>query len=886
MAKKRSTEREIQRAIELGQKNAEVLPKVRNWCRHLEIKMESAGLVAQFYQLPVGMMHITCPHASAGGSMSMHLTQVAADFITANCRNCPHHELVSLDNIGRSILNKEDEVRMRLDTETKKHSLAKHRLKELVSGDLTEALRREDVTAQSVLKLVLLMDDENHLVEHHVEAAKKLMKAAEIAPEFFTKDAVEVISSHFPDPLHGELCIDTVQLLARLTGVLPEIAFRAAKNCLEKVKNTDKACFLIGNYLQQHDLVPEADLVKRVVYAQWYASNWPNHIYRSYAGGNFALKIIGEKAFDLLSNALLEQLKSESKSIRFNAANVIQALIDGLPELAKQMIDPLIDSLELEDDIDNGISADGAACSTIAAIYVRHPDHTQEKLNEGHRRLSSDAKEEAVRVYRFIVLGGEKLSNHGQEMAVSFESCIPRIVSPLLQIVSGFAYHIDVRAAAAETLETIGKYNPEYLLENLDGLLGAVANLTHESVLFNEKKPRNDLEGLQQQGVQATYSKTTHQVISALKGICKHNPRVMLERLREIVPNLDSSQRHLAIYKAELAALYGELGRNTEFLPEVIPELYKLFLDFGSVSVRSASIDAITKILEKNSGILPQNMVELLIVYLTDRYVYIHKSAVRAMQQLETDSKEDVVRIAQSLQILDENYENEPYFRKEILRALVHVTWEADYLLQRVTAPIVVKQCQIPEFYVAQDALEEFERLLPRLPEKFKTDFAREVISFLGRYERDRFNNEAFTDRYGFLLHLFELPKEAISSNLSGLREASLARAKDDPWDALRLVQLLSYFELHAEAAVLADEIEAAQEKVKRNEAAIRESKILGQASRAEDLIQSGQINEAIKCLEQASKLEAERHARRAVSDPRDFINSLTVANEIADDFE
>ncbi len=497
---------------------------------------------------------------------------------------------MSLDNIGRAILDKEDEVIKRRDSETKKHNLAKHRLQKEVSGDLTEALHREDVTAQSVLELVVLLDNETH----HIEAAKKLVKAAEIAPEFFTKDAVEVLCSHFPDPVHGEFCIDTVHLLASPTGLLSEMAFRAAKSCLEEVKNTDKACSLIGTYLHQHNLVPESELVRQVVYTQWYASDLPNRVYRSYAGGNFALKVIGEKAFDLLNYALREQLKSDSKHIRFNAANVIQALIDDLPELARQMIDPLIDSLELEDDIYNGISADGAACRTLAAIYIRHPDHTQEKLNEGYRRLSSDAKEEAVRVYRFIVLGGKRLSDHSQELAGSFESCISHVVSPLLQIVSGFAYHVDVKAAAAETLETIGKYNPEYLLENLDGLLGAVANLTHESVLLNEKKPQTNLEGLEHQGTQATYSRTTHQVIDALKGICRHNPRAVLGRLKEIIPNLDSSQRHLAAYKAALAALFGELGRNAELLPEIIPELYKLFLDFSSVLVRGASINAIT----------------------------------------------------------------------------------------------------------------------------------------------------------------------------------------------------------------------------------------------------------------------------------------------------
>lgn len=882
MAKRRNTDREIQRSVELGRKNAELLPKVRNWCRHLDVGMESSGMIAQLYRLPVGMMSITCPHASPGGSMSMHLTQVATDFITANCRNCPHHELVSLNNIGRAILDKEDEVKARQESAIRVQELAKHRIRELVSGDLTEALRREVVTAQSVLELVVLLDNETH----HIEAAKKLVKAAEIAPEFFTKDAIEVLCSHFPDPLHGELCMDAVWFLGKQTGLIHEVSFHAAKGCLEQGKNTDKACLLIGEYLQDRDVVMDADFVRRIVHAQWYAFDLPHLSNRSYTGGNFALKIIGQKTPELLNAALRAQLKSESKHIRFNAAHVIQALIDEFPELIKELIDPLIDSLELEDDIYNGVSADGAACRVLAMIYVRHPEYTQDKLDEGYRRLSSDTKQEIVRIYRFIVMGGKRFSHYGQEATANFEACIPRIVVPLLQIISGFAHHVDVKATASDTLKTIGDYCPEYLLDHLDSLLGAVANLSHESVLLNERNPQGPLEVLEKQGDQATYSRTIRQVVDAIKGICACHPRVLLERLKEIIPNLDSNQHHLAAYKAELAALYGELGRRPDLLPEIIPELYKLFLDFSSVLVRGASIEAITKILEVVPDALPENMVELLIVYLTDSYVYVHKSAVRAMQQLKPNNREEVIRIVRSLLALDDCYEKNPYFRKEILRALIHVTREDDILLQRVTIPVVLRHCQIPEFYVAEDALSEFEWLLVRLPKNFETDFAREVISFLVRYERDHFNDETSSDRYRFLLHLFKLSEDAIRANLSELQAAALKMAKGDPWDALRLVQLLSYFEMHEEAAALADTIEGAQEKVKRNEAIIRECRILSHISHAESLILSGQIKEAILRLEQASQLEAKRHDHAKDSAPRDIIYSLAVAEEIADSIE
>jgi len=110
MARKRSEERRMQEMVELGRKNAQLYPKVKNWCRHLEVKMESYGLLAEAYNLPIGTMSITCEHASAGGYMSMHLNHVATSFITSNCRDCQFHELVNIDNVGRLILEKEEDV--------------------------------------------------------------------------------------------------------------------------------------------------------------------------------------------------------------------------------------------------------------------------------------------------------------------------------------------------------------------------------------------------------------------------------------------------------------------------------------------------------------------------------------------------------------------------------------------------------------------------------------------------------------------------------------------------------------------------------------------------------------------------------------------------------
>ena len=195
MAKKHSEERHMQKMIELGKQNAELLPKVKGWCKHIQVRMTSRGMLAEISNLPIGSIAISCEHASNGGIESMHLQEVAASFILKNCRGCPFHQTADIDNIGHVILRECEALQVEAATRKESAVAGRQRLKEMVSGELLTALREENVTTQSVLELVNGLDDG----QHHIESAKKLIRASDIAPEFFSELAIEVVCSHFPE---------------------------------------------------------------------------------------------------------------------------------------------------------------------------------------------------------------------------------------------------------------------------------------------------------------------------------------------------------------------------------------------------------------------------------------------------------------------------------------------------------------------------------------------------------------------------------------------------------------------------------------------------------------------------------------------------------------
>ncbi len=882
MVKRRSEERHIREAVELGQRNANIYRQVQNWCRHLNIRMESQGMLADAYNLPIGMMSIQCEHASAGGTMSMHLNQVATDFITRNCRNCPKHEVIDIDNIGRKILDHEDQIKQRRLLEKKTPpGHAKVRLTELVKGDLTAALSREDVTAQSVLELVVLLDNDKHAID----AAKKLSAAVELAPEFFNDDAIEAICSHFPEPKHGETCISTIRQLCVKRANWPQVAFEAAKRCLEMCRSADQASGLIGDYLSRQIMTADDDLIDRIIGVQVH-QRIPGPIVtepRRYDGSTYALKVIGRTNLNALCDALKNRLRTNQKEIRFNAGHVILSLLDEFPPLGIELADPLIDSLELDDDIYGGESADGMACRVLAAIYSRQPEAVQQRIYDGYKRLSTEAKEQLYGVYRLIAHGGRGFSDFGEAESEKFDRCIPLIVEPLLQAISALSFPIEVKMRASETLGLISRHYPRALVSRLDAILGALANVLEERKLQDERIVQVAQEELEKESRRLKYLRITRDLQKTLGALSELNPSLVWNRVKEIVPNLDSKVPHLELYKAELTALYGDLGKEHSLLPEVVPELFKLLMDFDSVLVRGAAIKAVGELVDHDANSLPQNMLDILIVYLLDTYVYIHQSAALAIEHVRPSNEGEAAEIARRLMALDRTYDKDPYFRQELRRGLIRITRRYPDLLTKMTLPVIIEHCRIEEPLLADDALRDFRYLLDDLPSWCEFYFAREALTFLGRSERERFNSEEHTERYSLLLALYDCSKKAIQQNLTVLQTAARAKGKDDPWDALRLAQLLSKLEMHQEASQLAAEIRTMQPTTKRQERAIREASLTELTAKAEVLVSLGQVESALEALEEASRLEVERHKNEQASNVEDFIETFSVANEIAE---
>jgi len=884
MVKKRREQERIDEAVSLGRENARLYRKVKNWCRHLEIEMLSSGMLAELYRLPIGRMSITCEHASGPSVQAMQLHHVATSFILNNCRDCPFHETVDIDNIGAVIFNEADRLKEEREEsseqgEGEKHDALKLELLELISGDLHEALDEAEITEQSILKLVALLDDETH----HIDAGKKLEQASEVAPDLFTDLAVEILCSNFPDVDHGSYCIRSARNLAKGERNIPPFATMAAERCLGAGRNADEVCGLMGDLVAYCGYKPTPETVDKVIGVQWHGhvvgSATPLH--RDYPGSRHALQEIGLRWAESIEDSIRKRLTINDKRTRISAAHVLVSLLDHLPSIGTALIDPLIDSLELDDDHYED-SADAAACQAIATIYVRDPEMAQQRMEAGYRRCSAEAQALLYSVYRYIAVGRRWFSLESEESAPLYEECAPKIISPVLQAIAGLGYSLEVKDSATGALEAVARDSSRALLPHLDTLIGTLANLTQEQVLLSQKTAKDPLTSLEKQSQQSQLRAIVRRVAGALIAVANVEPRAVLTRVKEILPRLDSSNPQQARLKAELAKVYPRLATEHDLLPEVVPDLYKLLTDFDSAIVRGTAVQAVGEILQHRADALPDNMLEMVVIYLNDTYVYVHKTATRAVRFIKPLRLEQATEIALRLLALDQAYQDEPYFRREILRSILHVTRSFTDLLESLTAPLILTHARLEDQYIAEDALVDFDRIRPLLPERYAPIFAIEVIQHLGRCRRDRYNDERYPDRHRLYSSLFDLPRQAIAQCLEAAKATALRLSEEDPWDALKMVRLLTYFEFHEEAAELANLIANEQPKTKRYEGIIRECVLEGSLAAAEALVAKGKQRAAAEVLEEAISLEAERHEQDKGERLDDVIDAFAVADRVA----
>jgi hypothetical protein len=647
-------DKEIEIALEIGRKNARLLPQVERWCRHIKIEQVTAGLLASVYGLPIGTLRVVCPHGISQ-SESMHLDWEATSFILANCIGCTHHAEVHPDNYGRQVLQEKEEA----DAKAQELRSRREQLSQQALETAREALETTEITERSVNTLIL---EGQYDTEQGQRTREQLNEAARLAPEMFSDNAVQVIVDNFTEP-SAAAYIACATELCRSRRHVPEFVMSAAMRVVDTgpIEAVDVACSLIALNAQMNG--PSTLRSTLPALLQALDRRIPTSLNRENISDSVpGIVAMVKTCMAADPNSVVTQIRVrlgiDDKESRLRTAEVIATLLPDYAEQILSLVPELLTSLELADD-PYGESADHRTCEIMAHLYIYSPEELETALEERWLRASDEVRKLLLKVYELIV----RHASHADRFSApvfpkeSYKTHLPRVAEKSSQTLADIQLSLSLRQEACRLLDELAEEWPDLLARSIQRLLGRLRMTIQESKnLLNEGSDAMDT--LQLRTERIGYNALVRDVAGVLRKLFKANPSGTWPELVSMLNSLDSRQDEAL--KSELVGSISEFIGDYHLLPEVVPELYKHLVDYQSSRVRSTAICVLGHFLADARSSVPESMIDLLVeVHLIDPYTIIHQAAVAALRSCKfADDRRGQIAFETLLRI-EEIYFNE-----------------------------------------------------------------------------------------------------------------------------------------------------------------------------------------------------------------------------------
>lgn len=795
--KKRSQEREINRSVELGRKNADLYPRVQQWCKHIKVEMTSGGMLAQFHNLPIGMLRVTCAHGQTFGE-SMHLDVQAKEFILHNCIGCAHHSELSSDSYGHQV------IKEKAQSDQKRHQAKEEQriLRQEFIQQAQQSLDTKDAKQLSVNALILQFHDIEASATDYHDFADQLYQTVNLAPEFFTDAALRVLLSGL-DEAHIATGLKVAIDVCSNRKNVPRFVFDFATQTVQTIfgQGVDAACGILLLHASLHnpdDLLPLLKYVIEIAGFQLIRRIGSLYIaLADHSSNALSLsKLMFTKRPTEMKAIFDRSLRLDDKMTKLRTAKLLHYL---LPEGAGDILpltDVLLYSLELEDDIYDD-SADHQVCELVAHLFAFSPEFVNNRIEVFWPFASDEVKELLVDILSLVVRHASSTDQDYWSLPVfpqeRYVSQVPNIIDRMFLTAGDIRLGIDERSHIAEKLEDAVSSFPEHAFDKVDRLLGRLAMTIHEADQQQPPKGEQDfMQYLEYQGQQAKFSRFIQSITKAIRRLIQYNPESVFPVITKLLGQTSSDDQPR--FKAELVSLLSDFSESDQLVAQLIPELYRHLTDFKSNLIRAAAIKVTGTLLNRAPESVPSNMLQLIVVYLQDTYVIIHKTALQAIGRTELQKNSlgwEALSYITNLEIYYSQQPNETHFVEEILRALSTTFREWPEVKRYIVVKLLPKYSNHSEIHFADGMLSRLAYSINEYPEVVG-DFLDCAVSFIKKTRRDRYGNDNFSDRRRIFDSLFSISREAIVLQVENLQEMAIERVDDDPLEACQIVGLIS----------------------------------------------------------------------------------------------
>lgn len=620
-----TTDASINRAIASGERNKKNIELIHNWCVHAKVKkMGGVGLIEEQTGLPIGHHAMVCDHAPAGGMAAFDLADAALDFHDRNCIDCTMREAVRLPNLSQLVADR-DRAQEKARAEDARRAAAAESA--LSNRRLTRAALRARLEAPAQA----LIDDLDLLDVERTDAIRtRIVATAKLAPEIFSQAIVE----HFFALLEtGERWFSATGLLAlQELRVDKRRLVACAMNCLATHNAIEVAASVIESNLSEINADKVAEAVpalislarpQRLSFSSTQRAPRTSPLEQVFRGWPTQVCTGVDR---LLDSSRPYSVMMGARSLRVLARIEQTVPLRFVRSLASKLARP---HLLLDDDgTSPGIDEvfpdieDGIALAMLVS-----PDETDKTLLSYYQSAPADGEANIISVYEHMLRRGERydIAKHQHAYTVAMQRLVWAATT---------SKNDKVLDKVSQALQTERESLISVARPLLDSLLGAAVvmddRVAQHDAACRLSQPQSELEALERNNKRNTLWHL-REVFAQWSACSAANDVQGISKYMEIIGGVKDQRDQLS------SALIGQahhLVTDSAGLNAVLPILYSSLVG-SSVLTRSVAVEMLGKLDRRQVGDLPSLVFEAFVPLLSDPYVIVHKSAVRALEHLD-----------------------------------------------------------------------------------------------------------------------------------------------------------------------------------------------------------------------------------------------------------
>ena len=791
-----SMENDFERMMNLGKENAKCISGMHRWCKHFEIEQTSAGLYAQMSGLPIGSHRIGCPQAY--GSESMNLPWICSDFLVDHCHGCEQHTPNGDTSWAQKIIDKRREGAEKREQELRDRQEKIDLLRCEMREQAQSIGQQAEPESQKIIQFLESVFSDNESTVK--ESVTYLEQSARLAPELFPEAAIDLILAlAVTDDYATAVLPICSELAARrddLSFRLRDVAFECVRRRL-RVENAAAVIIRIDDVVEYplDDAVVECLLLSQnhILPIGGWEGREPD-----YSNSTMVLVRCFDADGESVQGVARRHLASENEPLRVQLCGAIGLIQKSRPQIVLNLLDDLMNSLELHEDERYGTSPSGKLIHLFQEAFRHSPGQVDAFLGEAMFRVRPAVQEDIIRVYRdqffdrSLDWNERKDRIHTDDVSVAEQFAIRR----LLDWLKDDNLEVDIRADATEALEMACNYATGTMLSEFDSLLGYFAIVVEQEnppvgppkIIVPDQPLDPRLEQLNESNRTQKWGIFKQRLEKCLEELCEARPHEVFESIYGCLNHPNASLG--GGFKGALMSLLGELGKDYELRPRVLPLMMRGLMDYESAWVRAKAIHAAIEMFSYSRATPPANLVDTIVVHLRDTKIVVHKAAVHAVRRRASwFNEQQTVEALQSLAMHLQVYRDDPFQLKNICDAILRVG-RSDEGLKLFSLRLVASVYPTGEGHVDSDIANELTRFC-RPTERLAVLAAPKIACFLGQHDRDRYNSYSY-DRKRMFEWLHELPKQTFQRVAGDLLDSAKQLAERDAWECCHFASLFS----------------------------------------------------------------------------------------------